>query len=115
MKYRMVERCRDAFPLRMMCRCLKVSPSGYYDWRDRPLSARAQANEALLARIKELHAESDGVAGAPRIWEDLQYAGVSCSKNRIARLMRAHDIRGIPQRKQWRKKPSIDRPAGIRN
>ena len=115
MKYRMIERCREAFPLRMMCRCLKVSPSGYYGWCRRPPSARAQANEALLHRIKTLHEESDGVAGAPRIWEDLQYAGVSCSKNRIARLMRGHDIRGIPQRKQWRKKTSGDRPTGIQN
>ena len=115
MKYRMLERCRDAFPLRMMCRCLKVSPSGYYDWRDRPLSARAQANEVLLGRIKELHAESDGVTGAPRIWEDPQYAGVTCGKNRIARLMQAHGIQGIPQRKRWRKKPSGARPVGIQN
>ena len=46
----MVERCRDAFPLRMMCRCLNVSPSGYYSWRIRPLSARVLANEILLER-----------------------------------------------------------------
>jgi putative transposase len=98
MKYRMIEGCGEAFPLSMMCRCLKVSPSGFYGWHGRPTSARDQANEALLHRIKTLHEESDGVAGAPRIREDLQYAGVSCSKNRTARLMRAHDIRGIPQR-----------------
>lgn len=115
MKYRMVERCRDAFPLRMMCRCLGVSSSGYYGWRDRPLSERAQANEALLSNIKELHAESDGAAGAPRIWEDLQYAGVACGKNRIARLMQAHGIQGMPQRKRWRKKVSGARPVGIQN
>ena len=30
MRYRMIERCREAFPVRLMCRCLKVSPSGYY-------------------------------------------------------------------------------------
>ena len=115
MKYRMIERCRDAFPLRMMCRCLGVSPSGYYGWRDRPPSARAQANATLLEHIRELHEDSDGVAGAPRIWEDLQYAGVACGKNRVARLMRAHDIRGIPQRKRWSKKASEKRPAGIHN
>lgn len=115
MKYRMLERCHDAFPLRMMCRCLKVSPSGYYEWRDRPLSARAQANEVLLRQTKELHENSDGVAGAPRIWEDLQYAGVTCGKNRIARLMQAHGIQGIPQRKRGRKKPPGERPVGIRD
>jgi len=66
MKYRMIERCREAFPLRMMCRCLKVSPSGYYGWCRRPPSARAQANEALLHRIKTIHEESDGVAPVRR-------------------------------------------------
>ena len=98
-----------------MCHCLGVSPSGYYGWCDRPLSARAQANEVLLKRIRERHEESDGVAGAPRIWEDMQYDGIPCSKNRVARLMRANDIQGIPQRKRWRKKPSGERPTGIQN
>ncbi len=115
MKYRMLERCRDAFPLRTMCRCLKVSPSGYYSWRNRPLSRRAAANGALLEQINRLHESSDGVAGAPRICEDLHAGGYSCSKNRVARLMRAHGIRGIPSRKRWPKRRSEQRPAGVEN
>ena len=63
----MIERCREAFPVRMMCRCLRVSPSGYYSWRGRPLSPRAGENQRLLDRIRVLHAQSDGVLGAGRI------------------------------------------------
>jgi putative transposase len=38
--------------------------------------------------------------GSPRIWEDLRYAGETCSLNRVARLMQANAIVGIPARKQ---------------
>jgi hypothetical protein len=78
MKYRMIQRCRDAFPIRMMCRCVRVSSSGYYGWVSRPPSARAQENARLLARIRTLHADQDGVVGSPRVWEDLRYAGERC-------------------------------------
>lgn len=115
MRYRMIERCREAFPIRLMCRCLKVSPSGYYGWWGRAPCARAQDNQRLLGRIEALHAGSDGVLGAPRIWEDLRYAGESCSLNRIARLMRINHLQGIPQKKRWRKKGSDPRPAGVDN
>ena len=115
MKYRMLERCREAFPIRLMCRCLKVSPSGYYGWRDRPLSARARDNQRLLARIEALHAGADGVLGASRIGEDLRYAGETCGLNRVARLMRRRGLQGIPQRRRWRKKGAEARPAGIVN
>jgi putative transposase len=111
----MIERCRDAFPIRLMCRCLKVSPSGYYGWRDRPPSARAQDNQRLLKRIQGLHAESDGVLGSPRMWGELRYAGETCGLNRVAQLMRAHAIQGIPQRARWRKKPSTRRPGDVIN
>jgi putative transposase len=111
----MVERCREMFPVRLMCRCLRVSASGYYGWRERPLSARARSNEALLERIKAMHEDSEGALGAPRIWEDLSYEGIRCSKNRVARLMRGHGLRGIPQKRRWRKKGSGQRPGGVEN
>jgi putative transposase len=114
-KYRMIERCREAFPVRLMCRCLRVSASGYYGWRDRPASQRRQSNERLLARIRSLHAESDGVFGSPRMWEELRYLGESCSRNRVARLMRNDGLRGIPQRRRWGMKPTGTRPAHVQN
>ncbi len=111
----MIERCRDAFPVRLMCRCLRVSTSGYYGWRDRPASRRKQANERLLVRIRSLHAESDGVFGSPRMWEELRYLGEPCSRNRVARLMRDHGLRGIPERRRWRTKPTGTRPDHVQN
>ena len=41
----MIERCRYEFPVRLMCRCLRVSASGYYDWSQRLPSARQIDNE----------------------------------------------------------------------
>ncbi len=111
----MIERGRSAYPVRMMCRCLKVSAGGYYGWRGRAKSARAVDNERFLNRIDELHADSDGVKGSARIWEDLRYAGEACGQNRVARLMREAGLRGIPQKRRWRKKPSGVRPGDIRN
>ena len=99
-----MERCREEFPVRLMCRCLQVSASGYYAWRHRPASRRAQENGRLLEGIRKLHAASDGVMGAPRIWEELCYAGERCGKKRVARLMRVHGLAGIPQRRRWRSK-----------
>jgi putative transposase len=52
-----------AFPIRLMCRCLRVSPSGYYGWVTRPPGIRAQENAWLLARIHVLHADHDCVVG----------------------------------------------------
>jgi putative transposase len=111
----MIERCRDAFPITMMCRLLKVSSSGYYDWRTRQPSDRAQANSRLLRRIHALHAESNGVFGSPRMHDELRYQGEHCSLNRVARLMQSAGLAGIPARSQWRKKSSGARPDHVSN
>jgi putative transposase len=79
------------------------------------LSQRARDNRALLERISTIHADSDGVFGSPRMCQELRYQGQCCSKNRVARLMRAAGLRGIPQRRRWRHKPSGERPSSIRN
>lgn len=115
MRFLMIERCREAFPVTMMCRLLKVSSSGYYEWRGRPPSDRQQDNARLLRKIRYLHVQSDQVLGSPRIWDDLRYDGETCSLNRVARLMRSNAIRGIPAKQQWRKRKPGDRPDDVTN
>jgi putative transposase len=103
-----VERCREAFPVSMMCRLLNVSTSGYYEWRSRKPGERQQDNTRLLKKIRHTHQNSDGVFGSPRIYEELRYRGESCSLNRVARLMQLNTLAGIPSRRQWRKrKPAM--------
>jgi putative transposase len=50
-----------------MCRVLAVSTSGFYDWQDRPLSARDREDERLTERIREIHEWSRGTYGACRV------------------------------------------------
>jgi len=82
-----------------MCRVLEVSRSGYYDWLNRAPSARAQANATLLARIQEIHRESDGTYGAPRMHVELCEGATPASLNRVARVMRQAGIQGVSRRK----------------
>ena len=114
-KYRVIDRCREAYPIRLMSRCLKVSPSGYYGWRDRPMSPRARENQRLLERIRVHHEESDNVLGAGRIWEDLRDEGETASLNRVARLMHVDGLKGIPCKKKHRNKKSGTRPDNVEN
>ena len=99
-----------------MCRCLKVSPSGYYSWEHRSPSARQIDNERLLKRIREIHEDSRGTIGAPRMHEDLIDAGETASKNRVARLMASDGLKGWPRKKKrgQRGKPCLT-PIGVQN
>jgi len=98
-----------------MCRLLRVSRSGYYAWRSRSPSRRAVANARLVAAIRDIHSKSDGVYGSPKIWDELVERGESCGVHRVARLMRANEIVGIPARRQWRSRRPGTRPAGLVN
>ena len=84
-----------------MCKHLKVSCSGYYDWAGRAPSARSQANVALLGKIEAIHIISDATYGMPRIRAQLKDQGVVASRKRIAHLMRSAHIRGISRRRGY--------------
>jgi putative transposase len=98
-----------------MCRCLEVSPSGYYAWETRQPGPREAENTRLLERIRQIHDDSGGVIGAPRMQEDLEAEGKKVSLNRVARLMAANGIQGWPQKKRERYGRPVIRPAGIKN
>jgi len=100
----------------MMCRLLKVSASGFYDWLDRGSSARQVDNDRLLKRIQAIHEDSGGIIGAPRMHEDLSEEGETASPNRVARLMSINGLQGWPRKKKrgMRSKPTVT-PPGIRN
>jgi len=81
------------FRVAAMGRALEVSVSGYYRWRKRPQSDRAQENERLLTKIKALHSASRATYGSPKIYRRLRQQGEAINHKRVARLMREHAIR----------------------
>lgn len=95
-----------------MCRVLEVSRSGYYAWLKREPSSRAKANAELLEAIREIHAESDGTYGAPRVHAELaeRAEGPKASLNRVAHVMRWARLQGVSPRK-WARTTVRDEAA----
>ena len=95
MSFRFIEDHRDRWPVRLMCAVLEVSPAGYYAWRDRPASERTKSSAVLLDTIRQVHHDSHGRYGSPRVHAVLKSQGRGISRGRIERMMRHHGIRAI--------------------
>jgi putative transposase len=98
--YSFVEAQKANYRISRMCKALKVSKSGFYGWRDRTPSARAQADALLSEQIARIHRESRETYGAPRIHFELQTLGVRCARKRVARLMREAGLFGCGGRRR---------------
>lgn len=94
------------------CRLLKVSRAAYYQRRTGVPSRRAAADTVLSAKITDIHGESEGTYGSPRVHQVLHRQDVSCGKRRVARLMRAAGLEGR-RKKRWRTTTIAD-PAAER-
>ena len=88
------------FPVATMARVLGVSKAGYYGWLCRPPSASAEADAALLKRVRTIHATSRQTYGAPRVHAELRAAGERHGHKRIARLMRGAGLVGASHRRE---------------
>ena len=98
MRFRFIEDRRTDYPVTILCDVLGVSPAGYYAWRSRPESERSAANRKLVDDIKQVHRDTRGRYGSPRIHAELKAQGRGVSRGRIERLMRHHGIRAIMAR-----------------
>lgn len=92
MKFAFIRQHRQDYPVSRLCTVLEVSSSGFYAWLDRPESLRQQENRRLTEKIKQSHQRSRGIYGSPKVYRDLRADGETCSKNRVARLMRVGGI-----------------------
>ena len=99
MRYACIHRRRAQYSVRMMCRLLKVSRSGYYDWRSRGESTRTRRDRQLLALVRQVHFENRGVYGARKVHRELVASGQACGRHKVARLMRQAGLKGCPKRR----------------
>ena len=101
-RYQFIATQASQYPVALLCRVLGVARSGYYAWRRRPTSRRAEANRQLAAQIQQVHAASRRTDGSPRVHAELRAQGTCCSAKRVARLMRLGGIRACRPRRQRR-------------
>lgn len=109
MRFRLVqELAAGGVRVAVACRMLRVSTSGYYEQRGRPPAARELADQALTVQIQEIHTYSRETYGAPRIFNELRLGrNVRCGRKRVARLMRAANLRGVYRRRRKHARPLL--------
>ncbi|MDR1063385.1 MAG: IS3 family transposase [Azoarcus sp.] len=94
MKYAFIEQERTCYPIRVLCRVLAVSVSGFYDHRQRRSLPRQEAELALRTALRTLHAGSRGTYGRPRLVRGLRAGGHAVGHRCVARLMREEGLHG---------------------
>ena len=111
--YRFIVAKKAEHSIKLMCRVLGVSRSGFHAWENRPPSPRALADEALTARIAEIFAGSMKTYGSPRVHAELQlHDGLALGRKRVERLMR---LAGIAGQIKLRRGTTTIRVQGVRS
>jgi transposase InsO family protein len=85
-----------------MSQVLQVSRSGFYAWQQQTASPRAQANQALIVRMRVLHQQTREAYGARKMWQLLKREGLICGRHRVARLRRLAGIVALRRRRYVR-------------
>lgn len=113
-RFQFVADHQDTFEVKRLCELVEIERSSFYAWlKAAPArAARAAADAELAEQIRAIQAE-DNTIGAPRATAELndsRPAGERVNHKRVARVMRAHDLRGY--RKKRRVKTTIPEPSG---
>ena len=101
MRYEFIAAHQGEYGVKRMCQVLGVGRSGFYAWRNRPVSQREKQDQELVEKIQETYESSRKTYGSPRIHAALQRQGIVCGRNRVTRLMRLHGINASRRRKRF--------------
>ena len=99
MKFGFIAKHRSIWPVAWQCEALGVSRSGFHAWLNRPRSARALTDEAIMPKVRSSFVASSRTYGARRVWRDVLADGVSCGLHKIERLMQGEALRARPRRR----------------
>ena len=102
MRFEFIDAQKAHFPVEFMCEQLGVSRSGFYAWKHRPQSARQQADEHLSEEVAQVHQESRGTYGSPRVHAEMRARGRKVSRKRVARLMKKQKLQARKKRRSVR-------------
>lgn len=100
MRYAFIAEHRRRWPVRLQCRVLEVSASGFYDHVNRGPGVRARQRAELADRIGRIHAESNRTYGSPRVFKQIKEQGESIGRKRVESIMREHGLQGKSPRKR---------------
>jgi transposase InsO family protein len=101
-KFAFIDKHQHHWPVRVLCKVLAVSFTGYHQHhlrREKLSSRRHMTDDALLVHIRALHAEHRGAYGWPRMWRELRRRGVRAGKERVRLLMQRHGIQARGKRR----------------
>jgi putative transposase len=86
------------YPIKDVCQALRVARSSYYAWLDRQPAQRTIDNQLLQRELLRLFNQNRRLYGSPRLTVCLRRAGFGCSRNRVARHMRALHLKARQKR-----------------
>ena len=98
MRFQFIAAEKACYPVRLLCRCLSVTRSGFYSWQRRKPSLRSREDLVLTQRLRLIHAINRRTYGRPRLHRAMRADGYRLSEKRVARLMRAAGIRAVGRR-----------------
>ena len=99
MRFAFIDVEKASYPLRVLCRVLRVSRSGFYAWLRRKPSNREFEDERLRPKIVDAFKVGRGTYGSPRVQGELVDQGIEVGRRRVARLMRDLGLQGLSPRK----------------
>ena len=99
MKFGFIAAKRAEHTVSILCRCLRVTRSGFYGWLRRPASTHAQADGQLRVLVRASFEASAQRYGSPRIYKDLAEQDVHVSRKRVARLMQEEGLKARPRKR----------------
>ena len=88
-KYAVIYRHRDEYPVSVMCRFFCVSRSGYYDFVKR--LGKPESDTQLAEKIKECQNKADKTYGYRRVWKWLQKQNIHRNPKTVLRVMKKYD------------------------